>query len=308
MKVFYLLVILAGSSSHALDRDGNHKELLPGDDGSSVKIIGREKEGKTPSTQLPDLGLNPREQKRAGKKIANGVSQDVEAFGVCKAVQNGFGEDLFIPLGSSFEWKQFRENPPNNVLITDCSLATNKCPENYAYDGEFCIRRTTGKKPSCPSGYIPAHEYVVRYGAQILEGSVEPNICYKRKELADVCEADYKYWADVDDCLLRSDLTTLVARADETIVPPAPSEYPYNLGCSLDHCKFSKVNKPNWKKPTCKDASDIEYYYSAAVTCLDADDTKPVSCESGFSFRPGPNGRVELDSCERVDKVKPIEG
>ncbi len=303
MKVFYLFVILIGSSSHALDRGGNHRNLLPGDNGASVKIIGREEKGKIPSTQLPDLGLNPREPKRAGKKIANGVLQDVEAFGVCKAVQNGFGEDLFIPLGSSFEWKQFRENPPNNVLITDCSLATNKCPENYIFDGEFCVRTILGKEPKCAPGYFAAYHRTGAYGGKLREGTIEPNTCYRVKGVATICQAEYKFWSAIDDCFLKEEFTL---RAP----PPAPAEYPYQIenSCGAGTCRFSKIDKPYKHLPTCLNDNHIEFYYSAAVTCLDPEDTQSWSCEDGFEFKASDTGNGKLNRCLKVDKVKPIEG
>jgi hypothetical protein len=67
-----------------------------------------------------------------GTTLANGASQNITAFSVCKSVANNSGQSLYIPTTSSGEWSSFYNTSHTGVTIAGCNTT---CDSFEYFDG-----------------------------------------------------------------------------------------------------------------------------------------------------------------------------
>ena len=65
--------------------------------------------------------------------IAGGALMKIDAWGVCRNVDNNLAQDIFVPTKTSLEWSEFRTHYPAGVTLSVCGECTTfrDCPKLY---------------------------------------------------------------------------------------------------------------------------------------------------------------------------------
>ena len=58
--------------------------------------------------------------------IAGGAIMKIDAWGVCRNVENNLAHDIFVPTKTSLEWSEFRIHYPAGVVLRVCAVAECK--------------------------------------------------------------------------------------------------------------------------------------------------------------------------------------
>lgn len=174
-------------------------------------------------------------------RVNSGTSQNINAHGSCKAVENDSSKAILIPVKTSVEWAEFRIHAPSNipgVSLLDC------CGENvtFTYKGSSV---TYGTVLSCGKCWMDRN-----LGASRVATAYNDSAAY----------GDLFQWGRLDDRHQNraSGITTTLSSADN----PGHSNFIYGMGIPYDWRSpqsdnlwqgVSGINNPcpsGWRIPT----------------------------------------------------------
>ena len=75
----------------------------------------------------------------------NGLAiSPIDAWGICRYVDNDLNKSVFVPFKTAAEWSAFVANKPANIDLTDCARAANLTipPDSIATDQLYCNSAT----------------------------------------------------------------------------------------------------------------------------------------------------------------------
>ena len=122
----------------------------------------------------PQTRISPNPQFVAARSVAyNIAAMAIDAFGICRYIDNNGGNTIFVPFASTLEWNAFLQSHLPNIVQSPCAVPISSAPGTT---GQLAIYPTSACLSPQPTQYLVGVPYYGRPSAVIPAAPSSPMV------------------------------------------------------------------------------------------------------------------------------------